>query len=170
MSTLNQRLRLVSTARLEAGTLESARNSGKRVKEYQASTTLSGTGWPWCAAFVCWCIREWGKDPEVLALLKKTPAQFEKWRPKTASAFGLIDWARKQGLEILSDSQKNQLRSGDIMIFDMSHAAIVVTDEKTKVLTIEGNTGPSGGRDGDGVWEKSRERSMARCFIRLLPP
>ncbi len=170
MSTLTQRLRLVSTARLEVGTLESTRNSGKRVKEYQASTTLSGTGWPWCAAFVCWCVREWGKDPEVLALLKKTPAQFEKWRPKTASAFGLIDWAKKQGLEILSDSQKNQLRSGDIMIFDMSHAGIVATDEKTKVWTVEGNTGPSGGRDGDGVWEKSRERSMARCFIRLLPP
>ena len=170
MSSLPVRLRLISTARLEVGTVESGRNTGKRVKEYQAATSLSGTGWPWCAAFVCWCIREWGKDPAVLALLKKSPAQFEKWRPKTAAAFGFEDWAKKNGLLVLTDSARNQLRTGDLMVFDMSHIGIVVNDEGGKVFTIEGNTGPSGGREGDGVWEKSRNRPEARSFIRLLAP
>jgi hypothetical protein len=105
-----------------------------------------------------------------LKALGKTPAQFEKWRPKTAAAFGLEDWAKKNGLLVLTDSLKNQLRTGDLMIFDMSHAGIVVNDEGTKVFTTEGNTGPAGGREGDGVWEKVRQRSEARSFIRLLPP
>jgi len=170
MSTLPLRLRLISTARNEVGTVESSRNTGKRIREYQAATNLGGTSWPWCAAFVCWCIREWGKDAEVLKALGKSPAQFEKWRPKTAAAFGFEDWARKNGLLILTDSQQNQLRTGDLIVFDMSHIGIVVNDSGTKVFTVEGNTGPSGGREGDGVWEKVRNRPEARSFIRLLPP
>lgn len=32
----------------------SGSNSGPRIREYQASTDLGGTGWPWCGAFVQW--------------------------------------------------------------------------------------------------------------------
>lgn len=170
MSTLAIRQKLVDIAGDEVGTVETGRNTGKRVKLYQAATNLAGTGWPWCAAFVCWCIQQWGKDPDVLATLKKTPEQFEKWRPKTAAAFGFEDWAKKNKLLILSDSQQNELRTGDIMVFDMSHIGIVADDNGTKVYTHEGNTGATGGRDGDGVWSKVRQRSEARCFIRILPP
>ena len=166
------RRKLVDIAGDEVGTVEHGRNTGKRVMEYQASTDYgkqSATGWPWCAAFVCWCIREWGKNPEVLAALKKTPAQFEKWRPKTAAAFGFIDWAKKNGLQILNDSSANTLHAGDIIVFDMSHIGIVADDKGDTVYTHEGNTGATGGRDGDGVWSKVRRRYEARCFIRILP-
>ena len=118
---------------------------------------------------MCWCIREWGKDPEVLKALNKTPAQFEKWRPKTAAAFGFEDWAMKSGLLVMTDSQQNDLKTGDLMVFDSSHIGIVETDKGVKVFTIEGNTGPSGGHDGDGVWQKVRNRKEARSFIRILP-
>ena len=163
------RKKLVDIAANEIGTKETRRNTGKRILEYQRATNLEGTGWPWCAAFVCWCIREWGGDPEVLKALQKTPAQFEKWRPKTAAAFGFEDWALKNGLLVMSDSDLNDLKTGDIMVFDMSHIGIVTNDKGTKVWTVEGNTGASGGRDGDGVWDKVRQRKEAKSFIRILP-
>lgn len=35
-------------------------NSGPRVRQYQQATSLGGTGWPWCAAFVEWCWKRVG--------------------------------------------------------------------------------------------------------------
>ena len=71
MSTLLIRQKLINIAHAEIGTVETppGSNKGKRVREYQSTCTLAEetpTGWPWCAAFVCWCIREWLKDKEVL--------------------------------------------------------------------------------------------------------
>jgi hypothetical protein len=169
-ATLPIRQKLIDIARREVGTLEHGRNTGKRVRDYQAATNLAGTGWPWCAAFVCWCVREWGKDPSVLAALKKTPAQFAAWRPKTAAAFGFEDWGRKKGLAVFDADDKPALRLGDIITFDMSHVGVVFDDDGTRILTIEGNTGASGSRDGDGVWSKTRTFKEARRFIRILPP
>jgi hypothetical protein len=173
MSTLPVRQKLIEIARREVGVREVGRNSGKRVREYQAACDLAKeqpTGWPWCAAFVCWCIQEWGKDKEVLAALKLTAAQFEKWRPKTAAAFGLEDWAKKRGLQVLFADDIPSLRTGDIVTFDMSHTGLVVDDARGVIKSIEGNTGASGGREGDGVWDKSRNFKESRKFIRLLPP
>ena len=31
-------------------------NRGPQVQAYQSATNLAGTGWPWCAAFVCWVV------------------------------------------------------------------------------------------------------------------
>ena len=170
MSTLPVRQKLIEIARREVGVREVGRNTGKRVREYQAATNLEGTGWPWCAAFVCWCIREWGQDKEVLAALKLTPAGFEKWRPKTAAAFGLEDWAKKRGLQVMFADDIPSLRTGDIVTFDQSHTGLVADDARGVIKTIEGNTGASGGREGDGVWDKSRGFKESRKFIRLLPP
>ena len=123
---------------------------------------------PYCAAAMCYWVREWLKDPEVLTALKMTPSQAEKWRCKSPGAFAWQDWAAKKGLLVLDDSQKHTLHAGDIMVFDMSHIGLVETDHEDMVFTVEANTGPSGGRDGDGFWTKARHRSLAKCFIRLL--
>ena len=74
-----------------------------------------------------------------------------------------------KGLLVMGDAQKNVLHTGDIMVFDMSHIGIVFDDYGTRVKTIEANTGATGGRDGDGIFEKDRPREIARDFIRLLP-
>jgi hypothetical protein len=168
LSTLAVRHRLIDIARGEVGVREKGNNTGPRVKEYQAATNLAGTGWFWCAAFVGWCIREWGKEPATLAALGFTKKQqFEVWRPKTAGAWAYEDWARQKGLQVLPEDAP--LRDGDIMIFDMHHIGIVVTDQDNVITTIEGNTNSAGSRDGGGVMQKQRSRSMAKCFIRLLP-
>ena len=170
MSTLAIRQKLVDIASREVGVVEVPKNSntGKRVKEYQRASNLEGTGWPYCAAFVDWCIMQWGMDPDVLKALKKTPAQFESWRPKTAAAFGLEDWGRKKGLRVLYASNTPELKTGDIITFDSSHVGIVDTDKDGVIFTIEGNTNEAGGRDGGGVFAKRRSFGEARRFIRIL--
>jgi len=168
VSTLAVRHKLIAIAQQEVGVREVGNNTGKRVREYQAATNLGGTGWAWCAAFICWIVREWGKDKATLEALEMTPAQFEAWRPKTAGAWDYETWARRKGLEVLPEDAP--LRDGDIIIFDMSHIGLVVTDTGETITTIEGNTNSVGSRDGGGVMLKHRPRSIAKCFIRLLPP
>ncbi len=175
-STLILRQELISIAAHEVGTVEIPRNSnsGKRVIEYQRATNLGGTGWPYCAAFVCWCIREWLKDSAVRDALKLTKAGAEAWRPKTAAAFGFHDWAEKNGLLVMSDNPSHVLHTADLATFDFSHIGIVRDDfDKagiSYIVTIDGNTSPeSGNNEGGGVFQRTRQRSLAKKFIRMLP-
>ncbi len=169
MNTFPLREKLITIARSKVGVTESGRNTGPEILKFQRATNLEGTGWPYCAAFVCWCVREWIKDGDVRAALGlKDEAAAEKWRPKTAAAFGFHEWAEDHGLLVFDDSPKHILHTGDIMTFDMSHIAIVATDDDNGITTIEGNTGATGGRDGEGVFEKHRQRSLARRFIRMI--
>lgn len=167
------RQKLVDIALRDVGITETTRNRAPRINRYWEATNYPD-GWrdraPYCAAAVCWWIREWLKLPEVLDAMRMTPAQAEKWRCKSPAAFGWLDWAKAKGLTVFDDSPRHTLHTGDLMIFDMSHIGIVVDDYPIKgtVATVEANTGPMGGRDGDGVWRKIRERSMARAFVRIL--
>ena len=62
--------RLLEIATHEVGTHEDGGNNcGPRIVEYQSATWLKPAPWPWCAAFICWILREWLKSPEVLAKL-----------------------------------------------------------------------------------------------------
>ncbi len=171
MSTFPLRQKLIEIARKEIGTIEiGTSNTGKRVGQYQASTSLGGTGWPWCAAFVCWCVKEWLKSADVRAALNlRSPDHAEAWRPKTAAAYGFHEWAAAHQMIVLDDSPSNVLHTGDIVTFDFSHVGILVTDEGSLIHTIEGNTNGEGSRDGGGVFAKTRPRSLARKFIRMLP-
>lgn len=170
MSTYNVRKKLIDIARKEVGVVEvGTSNTGKRVREYQASTTLEGTGWPWCAAFVCWCMKEWLKDPEVRDAFGFTVKQAEAWRPKTAAAYGFHEWAQKKGLLIMNDSPLHVLHTADLVTYDFSHIGIVETDRDDNIFTIEGNTNDAGSREGGGVYAKVRPRNLALRFIRLLP-
>lgn len=145
-------------------------NCGPRVREYQAATWLKPDPWPWCAAFVCWVIREWVKQ-----IGPKDPIfgrwAIEAWRPRTAGAYDFENWAKERKLAVLPP--KAEAHPGDIVVFDMSHCGIVVGDHAANSLfvdTVEGNTGPAGLRDsntGDGVWRKKRSRTMIRSLIRI---
>jgi hypothetical protein len=105
---------------------------------------------------VDWCVSKWLAEPGVegwLGLRVSTPDQ---WRPKTVS--------------IHPDTA--QAHPGDIVVFDFSHVGIVEFDADDKLITIEGNTNGRGDRDsatGDGVWRKTRPKSLARNFIRIHP-
>jgi len=161
---------LVGIAEGEVGTREQGGNNrGGRVVVYQAATWLKPDAWPWCAAFVCWCIKEWLKVPGVAE--HNNISDPEKWRPKTAGAFDFIRWAKEKGLRVLGENA--EVEAGDIVVFDFSHIGIVTDDAKAGSNTIEcveGNTNGKGLRDstsGDGVWQKTRARSLVRNFIRI---
>src|SRR5258708_2684846 len=79
MSDINE---LVKIARDEIGTEEDAKHQNKAswIQKSKAATSLGGKGWPWCAAFVDWCVQQFAARSDA-----KIPHV-----PRPASAFGLI--------------------------------------------------------------------------------
>lgn len=152
---------LVRVASREVGTKEEPRNSnrGERVEEYQSATWLSGTGWPWCAAFVCWCLRRVEK-------IRGSELPFDL--PTTPRAFEFEEWGEQQGLSVIYDPKAKDLQRGDIVTFDFSHIGIIAGEVKPKTArTIEGNTDQSGSREGGGVYRATRDIKLFRARIRL---
>lgn len=155
--------KMVLLAREEIGVSEvDGSNCGPRVDEYKAATWLdSSKGWPWCAAFICWLLREAIKEEEV---------SFK--RPQTAGAWDFENWAKK---EVANDIDlrkptNEDIKAGDIVVFTFSHIGLAVKDIDSSgyVMTIEGNTNGAGSREGGSVLEKKRHVSKIRSRIRIL--
>jgi hypothetical protein len=165
--------KLVAIAMSQVGVKEvGGNNRGAKIREYQAATNLKPAAWPWCAALCSWIIREWLKDKEVVQWLNLKATTPEQWRPKTAAAFGYIEWAKKRPntTQVLPETATPKV--GDLAIFDFSHIGIVVGVNKGSFKCAEGNTNQRGTRDsdsGDGVWLKTRKNSLVRAFVRIHP-
>jgi len=173
MSNLAIRQALVEIARRDVGKVEVTRNRAPWIQKYWTATTLPNghaERQPYCAAAVAWWVREWLAIPEVREALGMTWPKAEQWRCKSARAFDWLDWAAKRGLTIIGDGPKERLRVGDVMVFDISHVAVVKDDDANGIYTIEANTGNGSIRDGDGCFERTRQRAQARAFIRLIEP
>lgn len=149
--------RMVELAREEVGVREIPKDSnmGQRVEEYQAATWLDDTGWPWCAAFICWLAKKAGMGDGV--------------RPKTPGAWAFEKYAKNnEGVAQLFKPAPEVILPGDIVIFTFSHIGIAVDrSEGHGVATIEGNTDLRGSREGGGVYEKIRNRSQIRSIVRI---
>jgi len=165
--------KLISIAQAEIGVREiGGNNRGERIKQYQSATDLSPAPWPWCAAFVDWCIREWLKDKEVFKWLNLKTSTAEEWRPKTALAYGLTAWAKSRPNTTSIFDETAKAECGDIVTFDFSHVGFVLSDCNDYIITIEGNTNGKGERDsesGDGVWKKVRAKHLVKNLIRIHP-
>lgn len=150
--------KLVEIAKSQIGTQEDPAhtNKGAAIRKYQEATNLAGQGWPWCAAFVDWCIAEYALTGGIDA----------KKIPRTASAFGLIEWGKKQGCEVITEAMPEP---GDIVVYTFSHCGIVsrLGDAGTLFYAIEGNTNAEGGRDGYAVAERGRNLKAVKAFIRI---
>lgn len=164
--------KLAEIAIREVGVREvGGNNCGPRVREYQAATWLEPGPWPWCAAFVAWCVREWLRNHVTADDPLLGGARASEWRPRTGGAFDLENWARKAKATLLGP--KTSVRPGDLVVYDMSHCGIIVASAHAGSLfveAVEGNTGLTGLRDssaGDGVFRKKRDRKMVRSLIRL---
>lgn len=126
---------------------------------------------PYCAAGTSWTLQEFFARLTEMGELKKTTgmtaAQAEKWRCKSPGAFAWQHWAEDKGITILPDTAPI-VPPGCFMVFDMSHIGITAKNYAANVDTMEYNTGPSGGRDGDGCWSKNRHKKLAKCFIDIF--
>ena len=155
--------RLVEIADTQVGITESSRNQGEGIEKYWEATNYPD-GYknrePYCAAFICWLVKQ--------AVGSSISYSFKL--PQSATAYGFEDWSLKQ--DSSTNTKKNprgEIRRGDLVIFKFSHIGIATgaPDKNGHFRTIEANTGPSGERDGDGVWRKVRHIDLVRSRIRF---
>lgn len=156
---------IVRLAKQEVGIEEvNGTNCGPRVNEYKAATWLpADKAWPWCAAFICWIVRE---------AMKSTGVQETKTfkRPQTAGAWDMENWSLDQDQSTWTKKpHKGDIEAGDIVVFTFSHIGFAIgrPDEGGYVDTIEGNTDADGSREGGGVFRKRRHISKIRSRIRF---
>jgi hypothetical protein len=160
-TTDNKGKSLIKIAESQLGIFETSKNHGEGIAKYWTATTYPD-GYdnrePYCAAAVCWMVREAGKFTDAT-------------RPKTASAYGFESWAEKNGLKL--SKHPSSVKAGQIVIFSFSHIGICVkeTDFRGNFETIEANTSQQGvtgsQRDGGGVWRRSRNLSLVRSTVTI---
>ena len=174
MSTFPLRSLLVNIARADRDKVEVTKNTAPWIRKFWPATSYP-TGManqePYCAAAVAYWVKQWLTDPEVLKAFQMSPATAEAWRCKDASVAGWSKWAKTKGLQLLPP--RSILRRGDLVVYDYSHIEIVTDDDGTLTgpfVAIGANTNASASRDGEGTFEKPRNRARVKHFIRLLPP
>lgn len=130
-------------------------NAGPVVNQYLKSIGL-GPGYPWCMAFVYWCVNEAAKMLEVKNPLVKTGGVLRQYNetilrklPKTSGA----------------------IKPGDIFIMEFKggngHTGFVEKIVGSLVYTVEGNTNDDGSREGYEVARRQRPISSFKGFIQL---
>lgn len=115
--------------------------------------------WPWCAAFVCWCVKNAMADED-----------YTFTRPQTAGAWDFEKWCKSvDNSALLKKPHNGNIKAGDIVIYTFSHIGIAVSDVDKQgiVQTVEGNTNSDGEREGDGVYRKRRNIANIRSIIRF---
>lgn len=143
-------------------------NRGPQVQAYQQATWLAGTGWAWCAAFVCWVVYE-------AIQIHGQPLGWK--RPRTAGAYDLENWAcslpphpANKGWKCFRSTPETPPKRGDILTFTWSHCGIVTGYDATKktIYTVEGNAGSADVSDStnDGVVAKKHHVTKCRRLIR----
>jgi len=148
---------VIEIATGEIGVRESDNNSGKRVQQYQAATTLGGTHWPWCAGFTSWCLKQ------AASKLKLKTLEY----CYSASCDVVAAWAKSEG--VLHDTPQ----AGDFFLSyssprDASHTGLVVSVSGAKFTTVEGNTNLGGSREGIGVFKRQRINGNRYKFVRWI--
>lgn len=135
-------------------------NGGPSEQQWQAAILRIHS---WCAAFVDWCM---------LQLLQQSPDTTSlvlSHRPKTASAFGLLHWAKTSHCTVFDGSSGTPQR-GDIAVFNFSHTGIVAETAHNGFYSVEGNTTiGAGGNQGYLVARRWRPQSALKGFVRLPP-
>jgi len=157
--------RIVQLARADLAIRETeGKNQGPGIAKFWPATNYP-KGYenrePYCAAAVCYWIK---------AAAGTLPVPFDL--PRTARAFGFVEWAEKQaGRKVEPIGKGATLQPGDLLVFEFSHIGIVEARcpaGKTTVQTIEANTSPtSGNNEGGGVFRRDRSRNLIRSVIRI---
>ena len=152
--------KVIAIAKTQLGIHEVSRNHGDGISKYWTATNYPG-GYaarePYCAACMAWCIRE-------------ADIFDEKERPKTPAAYGFENWADNLSTKTKITRNPSKVKRGQLVVFNFSHIGIATSDSNSSgtFSTIEANTGASGSRDGDGVYEKTRDISRVHSVITLL--
>jgi hypothetical protein len=141
---------VVSSFQKEVGTHEVGYNTGPRVNDYlKASGNAPGAYW--CGAFVTWVIRRCGPAIKIPA----GPGAARNWFHPGPTLY----YVRNKLGSLLN------AKPGDCVGFfyanlgRIGHIGFVESVGENSLITVEGNTGDSGGRNGDGVYRKRRMKA-----------
>jgi cell wall-associated NlpC family hydrolase len=152
---------VIAIATSQVGVRETGGGTGPDIRKYWSASYASGNGGPWCATFIAWCIQQSKILPDNV-------------RPKTASCFrdtqnGFEGWARKNSNNAFLRMSPKNITRGELVIFSFSHIGIALSnsDISGNFKTIEGNTNAAGSREGDGVYEKTRNIRVVRSAIAI---
>lgn len=171
------RQKLVEIARQNVGKTEVTRNQASWIKPLWTATNYpSGHDerQPYCAAGMCWALREWLKDADVLDAMGMSAKEAELWRCKYASCYkapkaNWIYWAGKVGAKLLPPDAV--IHTGDFVVYKRSHIELAVGDTgiEPRIKVIGYNTSGAGfSRDGEGCAEKIGSRNDVLNFIRVM--
>jgi hypothetical protein len=152
---------LAAIGESQVGTQEDSAhtNRGAAILKYQQATSLDGQGWPWCAAFVDWCLAQF---------ITQNPLATRVQRPRTPSAFGLITWAKQQSCLVwFPSADRTQPTRGDLVVYTFSHCGIVIASSRDIFYAVEGNTNTNGSADGYEVAKRPRSYADVQAFIHL---
>lgn len=125
-------------------------NAGRGVERIQ-KTTGNKRGDAWCASFV------YSVGSQLFG---------KSWLlPRTASCDALLQWARQHGALDMKPMP------GDVFLLlknenDAVHTGFVTSVSGDAFETVEGNTNPAGGREGYGVFARTRPIGPKYRFIR----
>lgn len=143
-------------AKTQIDVREEGNNGGPEVKRYLKAVGL-GEGYPWCMAYVYWCVDQAAQKLKMVNPLIMTAGVLRQWNETTL---------RKAPVQSVGAVQP-----GDIFIMDFGggngHTGFVVKIEGGIVHTIEGNTNDDGSREGYEVAYRERALSSFKGFIQL---
>lgn len=152
---------VIKIAQSQIGVMEEppGSNCGEKVETYQASVDI-GAGTFWCAAFVYWCFQQ-------------AAINIGRRNPVFKTGHCMTHWRDTPGKKILATDAVNKtslVKPGHIFIINTGgsngHTGLIETVEGGFIKTIEGNTDPTGGSNGIGVFKNTRKiAKINRGFI-----
>lgn len=139
--------------------MEVGNNAGAEVEAYLGSVGL-GKGAPWCAAFVHWCYRECGTVIEP----RRKYAMALEWHREERRVWERGTWKRDSHERISKDADHFSLYYDNLG--RIGHTGLIRGEDEDYILTVEGNTGSGGEREGSGVYLRRRLKRTIHCISR----
>ncbi len=141
--------------------------SGSSLQSSAYSLQPVDEGYPWCAAFVSWCIQELARQ-----MVNRKGPLLPFAPPRLCRAFDLPAWGtHAQGCRVWAPWQGTLPQRGDVVIYRFSHCGIVVqgADDPSSGIfeAVEGNTNEDGGPEGYEVAQRTRRLNQVQNFVRL---
>lgn len=146
--------KLVAVAAGEVGVKESPAGSNRvKYNTWFYGREVSGSSYPWCCAFVCWCFHEAGMDELIR---------------KTGGCTTMMNYFKGKGRLVPT----RQAQPGDLVFYQFDkdsyadHIGIVEKVNKTGVTAIEGNTSLTSNDNGGAVMRRSRRWGLIMAVAR----
>jgi lysozyme family protein len=144
-------------------------NRGPRVDEYLRSAGIDPTtgSYPWCASFIVWCFESAARGLGVVSPVPRTAGVHDMWQKAGRAGFRRIPHDMAIG-------DPSQVQPGHVFFIDTGgghgHVGLVTGRQGADFQTIEGNTNELGGREGIGVFARTRPvRQATLGFVEFTP-